>query len=296
MVSGQREALSGVKPALAIALTVGCLGCRHDGDENLGLARARPAAVDVGALAKTGELEKALAMPSTEIARAIGAHRFTATTKLDVSSGETRDSLEETFRLDVDARGWSHLVHEDSHGNGSEAIAAGGDYFVRPRWGRFVRRSPEGDEVERARDEMETVLAGYFQVLGRFASRALDGETTVAGRRALKVKLALAPTPAAFTDEDPAHAWRSSARVSALDGEVDVDAASGAPLAARLDARYSAKRGDRAIEVALAYRGSVEPGAPAVAAPADSIATERPRPLVERQQLLDGLATGKPIK
>ncbi len=273
-----------------VLCTLVVAGCGHRGDENLGLGRAAPAAVDVRALARPGELEKAAALPSTEIARRIGAHRFAGTTKLTIGSGEARDELEETFRLDVDAGGASHLVHDNSHGYGSEAVAAGGSYYVRPRWGRFVRRSPEGDEVERARDEVEGVFGGYLAVLGRFAARSLDGEAEVAGRRALKVKLALAPSPARFTDGDPAHAWRRDLQVSALDGEVDVDAATGAPLAERLTARYTAMRGARPIEVALAFSGGVEPGAPTVNAPPDAVdAPSRPRPLVERQQLLDGL-------
>jgi hypothetical protein len=271
--------------------------CHRGGDENLGLSRAHDWSVDTSALARPGELEKALAVPSAEIARRLGPHRLDATTRLTLASGETRDTLDETFRLEADAAGGTHILHETSHGGGLETILSGGQVYVRPRYGKFVRRSPEGDEVERARDDVQGLLAGYLAVLGRFAARTASAPTSHNGRQAVATRLTLAQTPATFEDSEPAHAWRKSVAVSALEGEIWIDARTGAPLEAKLDARYTAKRGDHPIDVTLAFAARIDAigAVPAIAAPEGALATpQRARPLVDRETLLDGLALSRP--
>ena len=277
-------------------------GCGHEGDENLGLAsRHRDTAVDVRGLTRPGELERALALPSEEAEKRLGPHRLSAVTNLSLVSGvsgvsgETSDRLDETFTLDVDGQGGSHLTRVNSHGYGIEAIATGGSYYVCPRYGRFVRHSPEGDEVLRARDEVQGLAAGYLGLLGRFAARSDGGTVTLHGRTAVEVKLTLAPAPGALSDPDPAHAWRAAVTVSALDGEVWIDAATGAPLHVKLDAKYRSQRDARTVAVTMHYQSDVEEmGAVApIAVPADAEPpVARVRPLVDRQALLDGLAPG----
>jgi hypothetical protein len=238
-----------------------------------------------------------LALPSTEVAARLGTYRLTAAVKLVLGSGEAADALDESFRLEVDAAGGSHLVRETSHDQGSEAIAAGGSYYVRTRYGRFAKRAPEGDEVERARDEAEGLLAGYLDVLGRFAARSDGGTGDWKGRAAVKLKLALA-APAPFADPDPAHAWRSTIEVDALDGEVWVDEKTGVVLRELLDARYRSRRDARVVAVTLHFQsdrdalGAIAP----ITAPADAVSPARPRPLLDRQALLEGLAAGRATK
>ena len=281
---------------VALFVVVALAGCRREGDENLGLAsRRRAAAVDVRALDRPGELEKSLALPSTEVEKGLGAHRLAASTKLALSAGTFSDTLEETFHLELDGKGGVHLLRENSHGTGNEAIAAGGQLYVRPRYGRFVRRAPEGDEVERLRDETQGLGAGYLAVLGRFATRTDGGAGDFHGRPVRKVTLALATTPGPFEDADPAHAWRKTIEVSALEGEVWIDAATGAPLHATLEAKYKGLRDGKPIAVALHHQADVEAiGAVApIAAPADALPSPaRARPLLDKQALLEGLAPG----
>lgn len=279
---------------LIAALFAATAGCRHEGDENLGLAGKRhDLTIDVSSLAQAGELEKALALPSEEVQARLGAHRLEAVTKLVLGSGDSADTLDESFRLDVDGKGGSHLVRESSHGYGIEAIAAGRAYYVKPRYGRFVRRAPEGDEVARARDEVQGLGAAYLGLLGRFAARSSAGTVDYHGRSAVKVKLALAGSPGAFSDPDPAHAWRADVAVSALEGEAWVDEKTGAPLHVTLDAKYRSHRDAREVAVSMHYQsdvlelGAIEP----IAAPADAAPPiARARPLLDRQALLDGLA------
>lgn len=287
-----------MKRSLWIALWL-VAGCHHGNDENLGLRKGRRGvAVDVGALGASGELEKLLALPSAELIKRRGSHHFEATVHFAVESGETKDVLDETVRLDVARDGSSHLVHDNSHDYGIEAIAAKGSYYVRPRYGRFVQRSPEGDEVERARDEATGLMADYLAVLGRFVSRTVAGESVVDGKKLLKVQLGKAAAPEKFSDPDPAHAWRESIDVATLDGEVLVDAATGTPASETLNARYTAKRGDQTIVTTIAYHatlGDLDGKTPIAPPESGIVSLERTRPLLDKQTLLDGL-TGRPAK
>ena len=286
---------------LAVTASFSLGGCRHDTDERLGLDDKHAVGeFDVSALARAGELEKAVAAPVAEVEKKLGPYRLVESAKLTLGAGgakgDKQDTLEDSWRLEIDGQGGSSILHENSKGYGFESVIAGGAVYIRPKYGRFVKRAPEGDEVERARDEAQGVLASWLSVLGRFAARKDAGATTFAGRPAHKVELSLLSSPARLRDGDPAHAWRRDMKVSVLSGEVLVDEKSGAPLHAVLDASYTAERGGESkteIQVSLAYRGEIESvGAiTAIAAPADFVpAPVRVRPLLDKQLLLDGLA------
>lgn len=285
---------------LLLGLLLGLSSCRDGGDENLGLGqRRRDLVVDLKGLHRPGEIEKALALPQRELAARLGPHRFVGTTHLALIAGESRDTLDEEVRLASDSKGGLHLVREDSHQRGFEWLFVDGQLHVRPRYGQFVHRSPEGDELERRRDELAGQLLGYLAVLGRFTSRAVDGSEAVAGRQAIRVKLARAAAPSPPKDSDPRHAWRKTITVDRLDGTVWLEKSTGTPLGSRLAAHYRCERplreggGAVPIDVEIQFDGQVEPLAAdfTVAAPAVSAASPtRPRPLVDRQLLLDGLA------
>lgn len=284
-------------------------GCRRDADERLGLAEKRVAQpFDPAELASGAELERAVAVPAAEVAARLKSFRLVESAELTLAARDTRDTLTESWTLETDARGGVHVVTENSHGYGQETLAVDGGVYTRPRYGRFARHAPEGDEVERAQGGVQGVLAGYLAVLGRFAARKDEGEVTVAGRPARRVRLSLSPSPGRFRDEDPAHAWRRTVKVTELAGVVDVDRECGAPLAAELSAAYTAEqrlpaRGGEAprpaqtseVAVRLAFRASVDQvGAlPPLVAPEGAMpSVTRSRPLVDRQVLLEGLVGG----
>lgn len=284
--------------AVAAVALAGCHRAPAD-DERLGLgARAERASFDAAALARFGELEKAVATPSAAVGRALGAYRLVESARLSLARGDKHDRLDESWRLEVDGKGNHHLLREDGHGGGVETYAVDGAIVTRPRYARFVRRSAEGDEGERERDAAHHLLASCLSVIGRFAARRDDGPLSVVGRTARKVVLSLAPAPVdAPADAEPGHAWRRDMKVSALDGEVWVDAVTGAPLHAALTASYTAPAGGGGgndVAVTLELHADVEAvgSVPAIVAPADAApAPRRPRPLIDRQQLLDGLVT-----
>ena len=275
-------------------------GCKRDSDERLGLDEKRASTpLDPAELARPGELERALGTPAADVAAKLGSWRLTESATLAIGAGEKRDTLDESWKLEVDARGGTHVVVENSHGHGFETVVSGGAVYNRPRYGRFARHVPEGDEVDRARDAVQGVLAGYLGVLGRFADRKDEGDTTVGGRRARRIKLALAGSPGRLRDSDAAHAWRKTMKVSALDGTVDVDVQSGAPLHAVLEATWTAQQPPAAeggapveVSVKLSLRAEVDQlgAVPPIAVPEGPLLpATRTRPLVDRSILLDGL-------
>lgn len=287
----------------ALALPASSLvACHRDLDERLGLAaESGRHEFDAASLAKDTGLERAVSQPSRYVREKLGSYRLEQHASLTLSAGEASDRLDESWLLELDGRGNSHERHDNSHDYGFERYAVDGSVYVRPRYGTLVRRAPEGDEIERSRDEQQGVTASWLEALGRFAERRDEGAVRVQGREARRVRLSLAARPAALEQApggDAARTWRQTMKVSRLAGVIDVDAATGAPLHVELDADYVAERGDGdqrlpPVSVRLAFRGDLdEVGAVStIAAPEDSEpAPARPRPLVERDQLLDGLA------
>ena len=291
--------------AAASALTAPLAGCRHDVEERLGIdERKGTPQFDPTSLDNDNEVERALRTSSAEVARRLGAYRLVQESHVTVSVGERKESFVETWKLEVDAKGNAHTLHDNDRGYGTETYAVGNTFYVRPRYSQMVKRVPEGDEVERARDEVQGVMGSYLSVLGRFATRDDGGGTTVAGRKAHKVKLGLESSPSRLRDTDPTHAWRKSIKATALSGELVLDDETGAPLHAVLSAEYTARRAravsadakpvEEEVHVTVALKADTEAvgAVPPVTAPPDAIAAPlRPRPLLERQQLLDGLVT-----
>jgi hypothetical protein len=269
-------------------------GCSHPGDENLGIStRATSYAIDVGQLTKPEELLRAVGLPGREVDKRIGAHRLEASSALKIEApGRAVETLDETWLLDSDGKGALRVVHENNRGGGNEAVVTAGELYVRPRYGRFVRRRPEGDEVDRLRAQTEGVAADYLGLVERWLQVREDGHIQVAGRPGLKLKLSATASPAPGPKEtDPGRRWRESVAVRYVDGDVVLDAASGALLAARLEASYTFERegvkGPFAVTLSYKQTGAAPE---AIAAPADAVSSpHRTRPMLDRQELLEGL-------
>ncbi len=285
-----------MRTILTVSIALACAACSRGGGENLGLdeRKAQPA-VDVHGLARPDELLRALAIDGAAIDRALGARAVDASSSLKIEPpGAPAENLDETWRLETDGRGAVRVVHDNSHGYGSEQLATGGELFVRPRYGHFVKRRPELDEVARLRAGAEGVAADYLSLVGRWLKVSEAGGAEVAGRRGLKLTLGALPQPSspARDESDPARKWRQSVQVKFINGEVVVDAASGALLSARFETSYTFERdGKGPFAVTVSYKMTTDAPQP-IAAPADAVASpERPRPMLDRQALLDGLPT-----
>jgi hypothetical protein len=277
-------------------LAVMALGCSRAVDENLGLGE-RAVAVDVARLDHPSELLRALALPGAEIDRRLGARRVEARSTIEVAAGgRAPEKLEETFTLDSDGAGAFHVVHDNSRGVGMEAIATGGELYTRPRHGKFARRRPEGDESARLRQLVERAPYGMLEPLGRFCAVKDAGSVQLAGRSGRKLALSTNGSPGDAPEEKaPPRKWRETIEVRVLDGELVLEPASGALLGAKLEASYrftrSTDQDKEPVAVTVHFSYDTNPPAP-IAAPVESVpAPRRPRPLLDKQALLEGLTT-----
>jgi len=258
----------------------------------------QPIVVDVGRLATPDELLHALRLPGAELDKRLGAHRVEATSSLKMEpTGKPAEQLEETYRLDSDGKGALHLVHNNAR-DGLEAVVDNGVVYVKPRYGHWTRRRPEGDDVARLRENVEGVAGAYLELLQRWlevkevarGDYAERSEAGIDGRQVVRLKLSARRSPASGEEKLPYKKWRDTLKVQRLDGEWTLDATSGAPLGGRLEASYTFERSDLKgpIVTTLKYEQHTAPAAPIVA-PDDALEPRRPRPLLEREQLLDGL-------
>ncbi len=262
----------------------------------------RTPALSVGPLDRPEGIAQLLGLSARARIERLGAHGWSGLSQLRVVSGERHDLLEETLGMVADGRGGRHLIHFTSHaGNesraeGWEAYFLSGEYLVRPRYGPLVRRRPLGDEVERASDDLVGTGRGYWEVLGRFVQPTVDGEVKFEGRPAVQVRLMRAAEPRLFEEDDPAHAWRQTIGVDLFEGELLVDRATGVLLSERYQARYRSRRGEHDLSTEITFHAQVEEigQVPPVGVPEGVTVVDapaRPRPLLDRQRLLEGLAS-----
>lgn len=225
--------------------------------------------------------------------RALGAHRLHAKSSQQVTeAGTTVEDLYEEALVERAANGDLHASYENSRDQGREIVSSGGLVWLRPHFGKFHRRPPvDPGEAERVADEIAGSLAAAFDLVAGQCAPSDGGAMTVAGRPARRVRLAIGPER-----PRPGHDnWRDGARVESLDGEIQIDDATGAVLGGRLDAKVAFAQGRRVL--ALAIRASEEAsdlgGAVVVTPPgeADSVDTPGRAPdFDDREELLGGLA------
>jgi hypothetical protein len=263
----------------------------HHGDENLGLSNGKTASVDVAKLTQPDELVRALSLSGRELDARIGAHKMDAneSIKLELPDRQTV-ALEETFAVQADGRGGVHVVHDNSRDNGFEATALGDDLYVKPRYGKFVRRKVEGDELERLRATAETAGASDLRLIERFVQVREAGAASVAGHAGVKLTLSARSSPdAPATEVEAGRKWRETLKVRYIDGDVVLDAKTGAPLSVRIEAQYAFVREGKPMQATLSYKQTTASESFVIAAPNDWTALSRPRPMLDRQELLEGL-------
>src|SRR5262245_34645507 len=199
----------------ALPLLLLLCACGPHGDENLGLSSRDKSSIDVARLTQPEELVRALSLAGRDLDQRLGAHRMdaTSTLKLELPERQTQ-TPEETFAVQADGHGAVHLVHDNSRGNGFEAVALNDDLYVKPRYGKFVRRKVEGDELERMRITAETAGASDLRLLEPFVQVREAGTATVAGHKGVKLSLSARSTPAStVTESEPGRKWRETVNV-----------------------------------------------------------------------------------
>lgn len=315
--------------SLDLALTA---GCAREGDENLGLSGlSEPAAgrvMDSKKLAKFDTLLEVVTQPyaSGPLVRLL-PHRLEVHTSWKIRPPPPPDkraatheaapvALEEDALLESDGKGGLHVLHNNDHGYGSEAVVLGETLYIRMRYGPYVRRHVEGDEVARLSAAAADTGAALLEALAPWLEPSASTPVAAFGRPALRVTLRarsepvrsrLLPGKNAGSQAVP-KAWRQGLRVESLDGVAVLDQASGAVLGLRLAAVFHAPRAGEAkggaaspqapqVTVEVTHRSTVDALGQAVtlAAPKDAIDTPvRPRPLLDQRELLDGLVPRRP--
>jgi hypothetical protein len=266
-------------------------------------ANTREDRVDVARAARDPDaLRRALTRPHR--AATLGAHRFEATSRLRVTEAGTEvEALEVSESLEQAEGGAFHVLAHNSRDYGREAFfvpGSGADdkagrLWIRPGFGKFHHRAPaEPDEPARLLDETFASFGADFDVVAGAAAVSDAGATTVAGRPAHKITLALGKARP-HAESLPERAWRQGVTVQALSGEVTLDDATGAPLAGQLAATVTFVREGHSYEMALEATHMVKDVGQAVAiappAAADSIDTPgRAHDFEDREDLLHGIA------
>jgi hypothetical protein len=304
-----------VLSAVCVGVTLGALATSGCGKRKSATEAASPLLhastshedrVDVARAARDPDaLRRALTRPHR--AASLGAHRLEASSKLRVTeAGAEVESLDVTEALEESADGAFHVLSHNSRDYGREAFfvpgaqgAADADkagrLWIRPGFGKFHHRAPaEPDEPARLLDETFASFGAHFDVVAGAAAVTDAVATTVAGRPAHKITLALGPARP-HREAAPERAWREGVTVQALAGEVSLDDATGLPLAGQLTAKVTFVREGHSYELALEATHAVKDIGAAVAiappAAADSVETpERSHDFEDREELLHGIA------
>lgn len=230
--------------AVGLLLLSGLLsGCQRRLASSPASSRAEAAArIDPAALgADCRTTLRALRMTPQRLARSLGAHRLTCSSRLLTRlPGQPAQEVSQQVTVRVDGQHQYASLKTTHPQYGHEVIWTGGWLYPRLRWNKFLRRRAEPDEPSRLLDRLAGLLPAYVGLLRRFVAVEPLGRASHLGRDAVRVKLALAAHPAPPRDEaGTARQWRRTLVVSKLAGEALLDARTGAPLQARLSARWS---------------------------------------------------------
>jgi hypothetical protein len=245
-----------------------------------------------GRLAQVDELLTLLEQPGEEFDRQFGARHQVLTSTITVEAREQKpEILEEQFVIDADGRGGFHVLHDSGPHEGLEATFIENTLYIRPRFGKFIRRRAERGEVERLRAVVEGVPAATLELLAPFLAiqEVIDGRLLDHPTRRLLVSKAKVSTPRG--EKELRRKWRETLKVETLEGELEVDAASGLLLALRLNTRFQFDRSNGPSPVKVQSSLQLVTSSPdKVVPPNDFMAVpQRSRPMLDRNLLLDGL-------
>jgi hypothetical protein len=247
--------------------------------------------------APEAELSAALAPAAFARAlRAAGGGRFAATTSFRVhprgatGADAERTAVTTTTELVVDRHGHFRLVETNDRDGGREVVAHGKELSVALRYGKPTKRTAREPEPTRLLEEALGGPWAAWEVASRQA--AVTAGAANDGLVSFRVARAQAPAPARggtpSPPPPPLAAWRASASVTALEGEVKLDASSKLPRAVRLDVRFGYVQGGAPYEGHARVEAKLEDvgRAPEIGPPAGVELAQRRRPVLEERALL----------
>lgn len=244
------------------------------------------------------ELLRAIAMPHHRVGAALGAHKFSGTSTVEVLRGDkSLNKIEANVVIEVDAKGNYRAIRNLSGDYGREVIFAGGTLYLRPRYSKYHRRAPETKtEPVELRNEFFSTLAAYMQPLAHVVDLGTVSEVQLAGREAYKIELSTAAKPRARPSEGKVQReWRETITGGNVSGHVVLDKKTAAPLAAKLNGEVTFRRKGERLRMKVSVNQAISDVGKAVAIaapPADQTVDtlQRRTETDERDQLLKGIA------
>lgn len=243
-------------------------------------------------------LLEALQLRHAQISKILGAHRVRGHSSVEVRrGGEIVEKLSDHTEIQLDAKGNFRAVADNDQDYGRHAVFVDGVLYLRPRFGKFLRRAPSSPaEPGDIRSEMFSTVGAYFDLLWTRAELSDRGAITHDGRPARKIEIATAPSavarPAATLKQ---RAWRDSISVEKVSGEVVLDTESGAPLEAEIHGSVHFVRDGKKLTMTLTAAHEISDigqVAPVEAPDADDTVTPATvrGEARERRELLEGLS------
>ena len=279
-----------IRSALPLLLCCCSWGCIRTGAENLGTKRS--AAVDLNKLSSPASLLAALGRQGPAIDPLLGAHAFAIHSTVQVSTkGLPVETLEENVRMDCDGKGNFHLLRNNSHSQGMEAIGAANLLYVRSRFAPFTTRRAEADDAVRLRALGEGQAKGTLTIFADWLSIKENANSMRDGHKIRHFALSALASPRRPANRPAAERWRATMQVTSLAGDLAIDATTGAALEMTLHAEYTFVRESSSGPIAVKVEFEQRSAAPdPIVVPSDALASpRRPRPLLDRQTLLEGL-------
>lgn len=295
-----RHTLGAVVAALAVCA---CSGSEGQPDESLGgLVKAEstaPQPVDVDRAGDApDELLRSMQLPHSFVSDKLGSHTFAGTSSLAVTqAGKLIDGVDYETVVEFASPTEYHAVANNNQDYGREVFYAGGNMYLRARYGKYHKRPPaDEDEPARVRSEIFATLGAYFEPLAAGAELTDRGAVTHAGRDARKIEIKTAPTQREMPAQKlTQRKWREQATVRSVSGEVLIDAEYGVPLQAEIEGVlvYSQDGTPSEMAIKVSYAISDIGGAVTITPPAADKTVDTPTRLEEvdeRDELLEGIA------
>jgi len=232
--------------------------------------------------------------------RAAGGGHFHATARLRVepaSKGSPDEgtrpasppAVTTTTDLWVDRQGNFRLLEQNDQDGGREIVRVGGEVAVALRWGKMMRRPAREAESERFLAEALGAPWAAWELVRRQVAITAAGPS--------ELRFTLGPRrqawPAGFPPAQGLRAWRDSAEVKSLAGQLTWDASGKLPLAFACQAGFAAVRDDLPIAGEIEVRATLADlgTTGSIVLPDASALPPRPRTVLEERALLGGLGS-----
>jgi hypothetical protein len=211
----------------------------------------------------------------------LGGHRYRAVHRVSVTlDGKPDRAFEDRYELRCNPDADCYGRQDNSLEYGVEFYRIGEQTYFRHRYQRFLRFSEEPDEAGLRAERIWGAGAAIVELLGGYLVLTPAGQGTVAGRPSSRYKLSLGDGKGIPAIRSGRRSWRTRLKAMRIEGEAQLDTATGVVLAIKVTYAVSAPKGAHTVTITGDFDGSVvEAGkVQAIKPPADfAVARARPR-------------------